>query len=90
MYEISEEELLKDGSFEVAGLRYYCFWLLFKNAGLKYHSIGAAFGRHRDTVRYGVDQIESQRDVYRDVSNALKHIAEAANKYPKKFEWHLQ
>jgi chromosomal replication initiation ATPase DnaA len=89
-YEISEDDLLNEGSYTVAALRFYCYWLLWKNAGLKDYAIAEAFGKSRNAVCYGLDQIESQRNVYREVTSALKTIAAQANQYPKKFDWCIQ
>jgi hypothetical protein len=89
-YEISEDELMKSDSWSIAELRYYCFWLTWKNTSLKDYAIAEAFGKVRNTVIYGLDRMESERRVYPHVNKALKTIADTANQYSKKFEWSIQ
>jgi hypothetical protein len=91
LYEISEEDFMNDPGWAIAGLRFNCFWLLSQNSGLKDYEIGAAFGKCRRTANYGIDQVDSQRHVYKSVSSSLKAIIAEANEFPnKKFQWHLQ
>jgi len=89
-YEITESDLINDNSTAVAYLRFYCYWLLRNNTSLSEWAIAEAFSKSRTAVQYGIEKIDSQKDVYRDVAGNLREIALAANKYPKKFEWCIQ
>jgi len=86
-YAITEDDLLNIDSCDAARLRYYCFWILAEKANMKDAAIADTFSRARSTVQYGIEQIAGQKDVYRNMAAEIKAIQEAANKYPKKFEW---
>jgi len=91
IYDLSEEDLLNDKSYTVASVRFMCFSVLFNNAGLKDYAIADAFGKSRNAVCNGLSKIEGQRDVYRDVREAINTIITTANEYPsKKFHWCIQ
>ena len=90
IYEISEADFMTLDNHTVAYLRFYCFWILAKKASMKETAIAEVFSKARATVQYGVEQIESQRNVYREMAGELRVIADTANGYPKKFEWCIQ
>jgi hypothetical protein len=91
IYEITERDLLTNVSYSIAYLRFYCFWLLMRNTYIKDYAIAEAFGKTRSTVNYGVEQVDSQKDVYQETLKQLKMIAETANKSEnKKYAWVLR
>ena len=89
VYEISEDDLLTNVSTSVAHLRFYCFWLL-KSAEVNENVIADAFGLSRTGIIYGIEQVDCQKNIYRETVSQLRMIAEATNEFPKKYEWHIQ
>lgn len=69
VYEITEKDLLTNVSFSIECLRFYCFCLLMRNTCIKDYAIAEAFGKSRNAVKYGVEQIDSQKDVYKETLN---------------------
>jgi|SRR5579871_1933134 len=88
-YEISETDLIESGAYEIANLRYLCFWLIMENTKLKDYVIADIFNKKRSTVIYGVGLIEIHKEIYRQTLDKLKAIAELANNFEKKYSWHI-
>lgn len=86
-YEISETEFMTLDNRTVAQLRFYCFWILHNKASMNDTVIADIFSKRRSSIQYGIEQIDGRKDVYSDVARDLRNIMEAANNYPKKFQW---
>lgn len=88
-YEISREELLTRQQTEVSQIRFICFYIISRNTSCKDHAIGSMFMRKRDAVRYGIDVVDTHKKIYPQTLRNLNTVIDIANKFEKKFEWHI-
>lgn len=74
-FSIERKELFqKSQKMEVVYHRRVCMYLLRQETGLALNSIGERFHMTGENVRICVDIIESQKDVYKWVSNDINNI----------------
>lgn len=78
-YEISREDLLHSSSRVIANIRYQIFYLVKINTNLSTNVISDYLKWSRGVVRYGIEQIDAQKNVYTDTARDLKEIVFTAN-----------
>lgn len=77
-FEISEQELIALSQYNVAYMRQICFWLIKKGTPVSQKTIGFRFNRTEGPVKYGIDIIDSTKNIYNATLSDLKKIAEKA------------
>ena len=75
-FEINENTLLNEKQFNVAYMRHLCFYLIKKNTSLSNRFIGFRFKQSKGPVQYGIEIIESIRNVNASTLTDLRKIAE--------------
>lgn len=76
-FEVTEDILINDTTFNVAYMRWCVFYLVKKNTFLTERFIGYRLKRKICAVRNGIETIEA-RKIYRKTVEDLKKIAESA------------
>lgn len=77
-YNVTETELLTSKSFDVAHMRWICFYLIKSNTFLSDREIGHRFNLTRKPVQTGIENINCRKKIYAQTMRSLKDIAEKA------------
>lgn len=88
-YSVSKKELLNESS--LVGARHLCFYIIKVNTdGIYDYTIGHFFNKKRTAVQYGINVVEHQKEIYRQMLGDINSISDIANNFEKKYTWHLR
>jgi chromosomal replication initiation ATPase DnaA len=77
-FNVTEEQLLQSKSFDVAYMRWICFYLTKKNTFLSAREIGERFKLTVKPVQTGIENVICRKKIYAQTMRSLKEIAEKA------------
>lgn len=77
-FEITEEQLINNSTYDFVEARWLYFYLTKKNTNLSVKAIGQRVRKDRPAVRNGLDNIEVRKRIYVQTVSDLKKIAEKA------------